>query len=372
MKDKNAFKTPIVIGVIFWLVVTFVVIWGATDEPKLNFSTNYQDYYPDPEGAEESHALIRELTEIQISPYIHSSIRSRESKVRQEAAATRNEGKGFDPYKIQDLSFEGKLEYLKEHSKEIRHNRDQLQEAERIITELEAFDLIGGAPSDFPFSSGFNYGNLRTYAKSLAWNSILDANNDSADQALLKLHNYADLAERAKPCARSLIEQLSWTAVSFICLSTAKDIVENYDVSEDTLREGIIKIQIRVEPLELLRRTFIQEKIFFSNTISLLPKTRIAGYPTLLENQTANQLSTHLDELYQLAESGKFSQIELEIKSFLDGNSGFQIKNWGGSQATINAYPNVIQFFSMFSKNERLILEYQELLRKKLKSKQLE
>ncbi len=387
MKDRKIILITIGFGLIFWTTIGLTLRWAITDDPELNFSTNYEDYFPAPEGAEESHALVRRLTEIKMVPFhetpkesLSEIFKDYEVENKGNGAYTltkftrvgesseneaQEESKFFDVYGLHDLSFADKISYLQKHEVELRYNWKQFHEATAILEELEKFETIGGDPIFYPEASTFQSGDLRTYAKQLSWIALLDAENGDPDKGLIKLHQYANLAERAKPGTTSLMQSLSWTAVSFICINTTTEIVENYSVSNKVLQDGINKIESQVSPLEIWERISIQETLFFETISRLTDKSKVLGFPIYLPKATANRQAKHFEEIYHLAKRGDIERVEPLIEEFVEKNRAFSIRNPIGGIVINTSYPTMFQFFDLFTRNQREIDAYRELLKSK-------
>lgn len=389
MNRNLRLKLAISIGALFWLILGLVIWWGATDDPKLNFSTNYQDYYPEPEHAEESNALLIELSKIEVTPLFEGDAFERSDfldlfeEIKDSPGSYRlkigtsaqkllqidinqSHRKRFLETELHGKDYHDKIAYLKTHRFELEYNWKQYAAAKKILEHLDQYSLVGGTAFDYPNESPIILSGIRRYAKELSRHAYLLAADGSPNAALNELHKLLSIAMKAMPDSRSLIESLTWNAVTAICIQCAEEIIEHHNTTSEALETGLRSSTLRISTSERWERSRIAEMLYVQIDTQTATFPNRWGYPLFLPNATANKLHEYLQRSIKLSRSDDIEGLNKLTKNIEKHSTGFHFRNPFGEAFIAVSFSSIDDFRENFQKTEQTIIDYRKRITLKL------
>lgn len=369
--------------------IGFVAKWATTDDPQPSFALNFDERYPPPPEAAESFQLLFGLaasvpedplvqsdfeTLFEEDPAEKGSFHLKEGISIDELRSNFNDEpveKAFDEYVFDKLDTDGKLAYLELHRSEVERLWNEIPHLERRLETLADFDSIGGDPTEFPEVTKLNLRNLRQVAKRQSWRARLFASEGDADRALYELHRMIQIANKAMPHTRSLIESLNWNAVSAICLDAATEVAQHNPVSIETLQEGLSVLPSATSPVELFERMLYAETIAYYRSIAIFENRKIAGvFPLALPNASANRMDAFSRELLDCLATGDIESAKSLAEDFAAESKRFALRNPLGRQLGSVLLPSLVELYEIFPKLEAKRSVYLDLIRARLARQQ--
>ncbi len=359
----------------FATILTAVWLRAATDDTEPTFSTNFEDYYPTPERADKSFALLISLsktlpkTEIRITEKLgeQKSISELNDIIQSERFKNLSNNSDFDPYKLHKLSFEETIEYLVIHEADVEKLWEELSGVEPILEELNSFEAISCGPMPYPLEPDIELRPFREIAKRQSWRAYILHHHGFSELALNELHRILSISSKAIGQSRAPIETFNWIAVSNISLDAAKNIASEAAISAESIRTGLAATQLSISPFELLERNLRQELIFFSSILESAPKATFLGYPLFLPNETANFMARYTEESIILLQTEDAEGFRKLTKEFSKKHSRFSLRNPAGRRFLTQTILNPELPLDLYQKSFATRTSYQTLLQEKLK-----
>lgn len=307
----------------------YTLQWAKEDDPELKFNTDIRADFPPPSRAEESLALLQELSDAfpqepaEAVEFRIPELVERETANEVESSVEQNHSDAlvdFDPFHPDGLPFAEKIEYLEIHRHEVVALRESIAHLDNILASLDSFDRISGFTASYLDEVPPTV-HLREIAKRICWAAYLDASAGQADAAFRDVIRVRSIALKTIPDSRTLIETLTWISVTSIAQETAKDLIEHYEISQPTLAKSYHpSLDSAITLTELFERSMRPEIVYFHVQMQQsIPQQTILGVPLYLPNASANSYFDHCQTIADCIESNPESipQLQAEFESNL-------------------------------------------------------